>query len=190
MPRRRQMADEDVLDVLDRAARGEPIKSIAIDTGIAASIVNKYLAHRLEVVEGKLREKRAAIGVCLAAGCTVPETAARSGASIAQVVRYVWARAQEERVRRPAPPTEAPTETTAETTAATTTAAPTEPKWKRELEDRAARVAARRQRREEIRAAYLAGEPLHVIGLRFGICPSAVSRHVVDLPKRRPRRSA
>ncbi len=184
MPRRARLRDVDIAEVLADARAGKSIKVIAEENDLAPQLVSKYTAHLPEVVDGKRRDKRAAIGIALDAGCTVPEAAERAGARISEVVRYIWASRQEARVRPPTvetPTTETPTEPTAET--------PTmaEPKWKRELDARAARVAARRQRREEIRAAYLAGEPLHVIGLRFGICPSAVSRHVRDLPKRRPR---
>lgn len=101
MPLYAQLDDEVVVDMLDRAARGESIKSIGIDLGLSEQLVGKYLAHRLEVVDGKRREKRAAIAICLDAGCDYRETAAKSGASVAEVARFVWASREEERARRP-----------------------------------------------------------------------------------------
>lgn len=189
---RAQLADEDIRDVYDRATKGEPIKAIAIDMGLGAPLVARYVAHRPDVCEGKRRERRQAIGLCLDAGCDYRETAAKSGASIAEVARYVWARAQEERVRNVRTPT-------AEEIAAATKAmrekanASARARYAAKDAERAARRAERQAGRAardaDIRAAYLAGEPLKSIGQRHGIKPNGVLYICRNLPRRLPRKA-
>lgn len=198
MALRAQLADEDIRAMLDRASRGEPMKAIAIDMGVNPALVARYLAHRPEVVEGKRRDKRAAIGVCLDAGCDRRETSAKSGASIAEVARFVWARAQEERVRNVRTPTEEELEAAQEAERQRVNAQ-ARARYAARAEVRrakhAARDAARAERRAQratrdadIRAAYLSGEPLASIAARVGLSKQGVLHVCRDLPRRLPRK--